>query len=44
MNYEIIAIIFLIFVYWFFNIKTCNFITIDIPIENMTNIEIFDNF
>jgi len=42
MRYELIAIIILVFFYWYFNLRTDNFITIPMPIEKMSNISIFD--
>jgi hypothetical protein len=39
--YEIFAILFLIFLYWFFIIRD-QYITISIPVEKMSNISIFD--
>jgi len=38
----IIIIIILIFLYWFFNIREQNIIQIDLPIEKMHNVSIFD--
>ena len=41
-THSIIIIIIIIFLYWFFNFKKQNYINIDIPIEKMDNVSIFD--
>jgi hypothetical protein len=42
MKNEYFAIIIVIFFYWYFNLRTDNFITVPMPIEKMSNISIFD--
>jgi hypothetical protein len=42
MNYEIIAILMVVFLYWFFNLRKENFISVSIPVEKMSNVSIFD--
>ena len=42
MNYELIAILIVVFLYWFFNLKKNNFISVSIPVEKMSNVSIFD--
>lgn len=39
----IIPIIIIIFLYWYFNIRSNEVLRIDIPLEKMTNISIFEN-
>jgi hypothetical protein len=38
----ILAIILLIILYWYFNIREQNVIQLDLPPEKMTNVSIFD--
>jgi len=42
MHYELISFILIIFLYWFFNIRTPPVINIAIPPEKMSNVSIFD--
>jgi hypothetical protein len=42
MIYELISILILVFLYWFFNLRKENFISVSMPIEKMSNISIFD--
>ena len=42
MNYELIAILIVVFLYWFFNLRKQHFISISIPVEKMSNVSIFD--
>ena len=39
---ELIAILIVAIIFWFFNIKYQNVLQVDVPIENMKNISIFD--
>ena len=41
-EYEFVAVLFVFIIYWFFNIKNQDPISVNIPIENMKNISIFD--
>jgi cbb3-type cytochrome oxidase subunit 3 len=38
----IIAIFILFILYWYFNIREQNIIQVDLPLEKMSNISIFD--
>ena len=42
MNYEIIAILMVVFLYWFFNLRKENVVSVSIPVEKMSNVSIFD--
>lgn len=42
MKLEIFSIILIIFLYWYFNIRDQDYITIPMPVEKMENISIFD--
>lgn len=42
MNIEFIALIIVIILFWFFNIKEQDILQVQMPIENMKNISIFD--
>ena len=42
MNYELIAVLIVIFLYWFFNLRKENVISVSIPVEKMSNVSIFD--
>ena len=46
MNFELkiefFAIIFILIIFWYFNIKNQDVISVEMPIENMKNISIFD--
>jgi hypothetical protein len=42
MDYILTAFLIIVILYWFFNIKKQNVITISLPIEKMSNISIFD--
>jgi len=39
---EVIAVLLVVMIYWFFNIKNQDPISVNMPIENMKNISIFD--
>jgi len=39
--YEIFSILFLILLYWFFNIRD-QYVSVSVPVEKMSNISIFD--
>jgi len=41
-KYEIIGIIIVLIIYWYFNIREANVLTISVPLEKMSNISIFD--
>ena len=43
MYYEIITILFLFFLYWYFNLRQDKFISIPVPMEKMDNVSIFDS-
>lgn len=43
MNYIIYAILFLIFLYWYFNKKPQPIMEVNVPIEKMSNISVFNN-
>jgi hypothetical protein len=38
----LIAIIILLILYWFFNVRNQNVIQIDLPPEKMSNVSVFD--
>ena len=46
MNFELkiefFALIFILIIFWYFNIKNQDVISVEMPIENMKNISIFD--
>jgi hypothetical protein len=42
MNYELIAVLIVIFLYWFFNLRKENVVSVSIPVEKMSNVSIFD--
>jgi hypothetical protein len=42
MNYELIAVLIVIFLYWFFNLRKENIVSVSIPVEKMSNVSIFD--
>jgi hypothetical protein len=42
MYIELMTIIFLILLFWFFNLRENQFIIVKIPIEAMSNVSIFD--
>jgi hypothetical protein len=46
MNFELkiefIAIIFILIIFWYFNIRNQDILSVEMPIENMKNISIFD--
>ena len=39
---EFIAIILLIIIYWYFNIRNKGVLVVQVPIENMKNVSVFD--
>jgi hypothetical protein len=39
---EFIALLFILIIFWYFNIRNQDVILVDMPIENMKNISIFD--
>lgn len=41
MNKEIFSIILVFFIYWYFNVKKQDYITVNLPIEKMSNVSIF---
>jgi hypothetical protein len=42
MNYELIAVLIVIFLYWFFNLRKENVVSVSRPVEKMSNVSIFD--
>lgn len=46
MNFELkiefFALIFILIMFWYFNIRNQDVISVEMPIENMKNISIFD--
>lgn len=42
MYIELMTIVFLILLFWFFNLRKNQFIVVKIPIESMANVSIFD--
>jgi hypothetical protein len=41
MNYELFAVILVMIIYWYFNVKE-QFVVVPVPLEKMSNISIFD--
>jgi hypothetical protein len=39
---EFIALIFILIIFWYFNIRNQDILSVEMPIENMKNISIFD--
>ncbi len=39
---EFFALIFILIIFWYFNIRNQEILTVKMPIENMKNISIFD--
>lgn len=44
MNKEFISLLIVFIIYWFFNIKNQDYITLDLPIEKMENVFIFEGY
>jgi len=42
MNKEFIGLLLVFIIYWYFNIRKQDYITIDLPVEKMTNVSIFE--
>jgi hypothetical protein len=42
MNYELIAVLIVMFLYWFLNLRKENVVSVSIPVEKMSNVSIFD--
>lgn len=42
MENEFFTILIVLLIYWYFNIRKQEFIKINLPIEKMTNVSIFD--
>jgi hypothetical protein len=43
MNSELLGILIVSIIYWYFNIRKQDYITIDLPLEKMANVSIFEN-
>ncbi len=43
MNKEFIGLLLVFIIYWYFNIRKQDYITIDVPIEKMSNVFIFES-
>jgi hypothetical protein len=41
MYYELFSLLIVFFIYWYFNIKKQDYISIDLPLEKMSNVSIF---
>jgi hypothetical protein len=39
---ELFGLLIVFFIYWYFNIKKQDYITIDLPLEKMSNVSIFE--
>jgi hypothetical protein len=42
MNNELFGLLLVSIIYWYFNIKKQEYITIDLPVEKMSNVSIFE--
>jgi hypothetical protein len=42
MYYELFSLLIVFFIYWYFNIKKQDYISIDLPLEKMSNVSIFE--
>ena len=41
-NLELIAFVIVLIIYWFFNIRNQNILSVTLPIEKMSNVSVFD--
>jgi hypothetical protein len=44
MNNELIGLLLVIIIYWYFNIRKQEYVTTNLPPEKMSNVSIFDDF
>jgi hypothetical protein len=42
MNSELLGLLIVFLIYWYFNIRKQNYITMDLPVEKMSNVSIFE--
>ena len=42
MNKELISLLLVLIIYWYFNIRKQDYITLDLPVEKMSNVSIFE--
>ena len=43
MNSELLSLLIVFLIYWYFNIRKQDYITLDLPVEKMSNVSIFEN-
>ncbi len=41
-NLELLALLIVLVIYWFFNIREQEILIVDMPLEKMSNISVFD--
>jgi len=42
MKNELLSLLLVFIIYWYFNVRDNDYITIDLPIEKMSNVSIFE--